>query len=286
MILKVSMVPSNFSLFVRGNKMKTKILIIGFGKMGQIYSKYFNEFGLKWDYYDPYVDGGLEKLAKVNKYSHVLISTPSEYHYGSYKNLIDLGFEGRIYIDKPVVIYREHIDIFDNENVFCGMTERYNPAIIKLKELIDLEDLISIKFSRYSTVPENIETPVIFDLGIHDLDLYLYLLDLDEFPDKYDIFKKSKTFYIMAKQNDVLSIFEWSHESYRRERKITVLQRGIVYETDLIDQKIVSYETDSVIRNLYIDKAQPLKEIMKQFLFGGESKAMLAHEFMFDIILR
>jgi len=261
------------------------VLIIGFGKMGQIYSKYLDEFDIRWNYYDPYVDGGLKKLTGVNKYSHVLISTPSENHFVSYKNLMGLGFKGHIYIDKPVVIHRDHVEIFDNKNVFCGMTERFNPAVIKLKELINPEGLISIKFSRYSTVPENIKTPVIFDLGIHDLDLYLYLLGFNKSPDKYDIFKKSKTFYIMAEQNDVLSIFEWSHESYKRERKIIALQEGVVYEADLIDQKVVSYEARNTVRNLYVDKAQPLKEIMKKFLFGGNCGAKLSHIFMFDMKL-
>jgi predicted dehydrogenase len=260
------------------------ILIIGFGKMGQIYSKYLNEFGVKWDYYDPYVAGGLKKLIDVNKYSHVIISTPPEIHYESYKKLIKLGFDGRVYIDKPVVISNNHLNIFGNKNLFCGMTERYNPVVRKLKTLLDTESLISIKFSRYSTVATNIKTSVIFDLGIHDLDLYLYLLNQDEFPHNYSMFKKSKSCYIIAEQNNILSIFEWSHESHKRERKIVVLQKGVVYEVDLIDQTILSYEVDDIIRNLYIDKAQPLKEIMRDFLFGGSSVAKLSHEFMCNII--
>jgi predicted dehydrogenase len=261
------------------------VLIIGFGKMGNIYSKYLKEFGIKWNYYDPYVSGGLEELAGLSDYTHVIISTISEVHYESYEKARELGFEGRVYIDKPVVISEEHLDIFGDENLFCGMTERYNPAVLKLKELLDYETLISIKFSRYSTVPENVKIPVLFDLGIHDLDLYLHLLGQADFPKTYKIFEKSKTCYIISEQSKILSIFEWSHESYRRERKITVLQNGVVYEADLIDQKVLSYEAGNTIRNLYVDKAQPLKQVMKNFLFGDSNdNARLAHEFMFDIL--
>lgn len=264
--------------------MNTKVLIVGFGKMGQIYSKYLTEFDLVWNYYDPYVSGGLKKLAGLGRYTHAIISTPSEIHYNSYKEIRNLGFAGRIYIDKPVIISAEHINIFNDKNVFCGMTERYNPAVIKLKELIDLKSLISLKFSRYSTAPENVKIPVLFDLGIHDLDLYLHLLNCDKFPSTYDVFEKSETCYILAKQTSVLSIFEWSHESHRRERKIVVLQKDTVYEVDLIDQTIVSYETGSVIRNLYVNKAQSLKKVMKCFLKNEQCNAKLSHEFMFDII--
>jgi len=266
-------------------KDKLRVCIIGFGKMGHIYSKYLDEFGVKWSYYDPFVEGGLKKLTKINNYSHILISTPPENHYKSYKMVTELGYEGRIYIDKPVIISDDQLSVLDNENVFCGMTERYNPAVIALETLINVEKLTSIKFSRYSVVPENMKTPVLFDLGIHDLDLYLYLLGFDNFPITYEVFKKSKTCYVMSKQKDILSIFEWSRESYRRERKITVLQEGVVYEVDLIDQTILFYGSGNIKRNLYIDKDQPLKRVMKSFLKGDQCSAKLSHEFMLDVML-
>lgn len=264
--------------------MRNSVLIIGFGKMGKIYSKYLNEFGTSWTYYDPFVTEGLKQLKNLNEYTHIMISTPSEHHHKSYDAIIELGFNGYIYIDKPVIISNKYMSILDNKKVFCGMTERYNPVINVLKRLLDTNKLTSIKFSRYSTVPENIKTPVLFDLGIHDLDLYLYLLGLDEFPNSYDVFEKAKTCYILGKQNNILSIFEWSHESYRRERKIVVLQKNVVFEVDLINQVILSYEAGNVVRNLYIDKTQPLKEILKSFLKNGTCNAKLSHRFMMNVI--
>jgi len=254
-----------------------KVLIIGFGKMGHIYSQYLKGF----DYYDPFVDGGLQNLQDLNKYSHIIISTPPENHYESYKKII--GFKGSIYIDKPIIVSENQLDIF-NGNIFCGMTERYNPVVTLLKKLIIVKDMISIKFSRYSIITTNIKTPVLFDLGIHDLDLYLYLLDYDKFPSMYDIFEKSKTCYIMAKQNNILSIFEWSHESYKRERKLIVLQKNAVYEVDLIDQTIIAYKDNGIVQNLYVPKAQPLKEVMKSFLNNEQCNAKLSHEFMINVM--
>lgn len=264
--------------------MDVRVLIIGFGKMGRIYSKCLDELDVVWFYYDPFVVGGLEELIDLNNYSHIIISTPSENHYESYKKVIELGFNGRIYIDKPVIISKDHLNILRDKNIFCGMTERYNPAVMVLKKLLDPNKLTSIKFSRYSTVPENIKTPVLFDLGIHDLDLYLHLLGVATFPGTYDVFEKSKTCYILSKQNGILSIFEWSHESHRRERKIVVLQKDTVYEVDLIDQTILSYEAGNVIRNLYVDKEQPLKRIIKCFLKNEQCVAELAHKFMFAVM--
>lgn len=261
-----------------------RVLVVGFGKMGHIYSKYMDEFDISWDYYDPFVEGGLMELSGIKDYSHLLISTPPENHYGIYRAIKNLGFEGNIYIDKPVITLHDDMNIFEDKNLFCGMTERFNPVVVALKNLLDINKLTSIKFSRYSTAPDNMQVPVLFDLGIHDLDLYLYLTGNKEFPTSYDMFEKSKTCYILAQQDNILSIFEWSHESHRRERKIVVLQKDIVYEVNLIDQTIVVYEEGSVVRNLYVDKAQTLMKVMQSFLNNERCDAKLSHEFMFDII--
>jgi predicted dehydrogenase len=264
--------------------MDKAVLIIGYGKMGHIYSKYLDEFGIVWAYYDPYCEGGIDDLSEIVDYTHVLISTPPENHYTVYKQIKGLGFKGQIYIDKPTITSQAHMDIFEDDKVFCGMTERYNPVVGALKSLLNVKELTSIKFSRYSTVPDNMKTPVLFDLGIHDLDLYLYLLNFNDFPKMYDVFEKSKTCYILTQQSDVLSIFEWSHESHRRERKIVVLQKDIVYEVDLIDQTLVSHGEGSVIQNLYVEKGPALKNIMRNFLDNEKCNAKLSHMFMFDII--
>ena len=264
--------------------MNKSILIIGFGKMGHLYSKYLTELNIRWTYHDPFVPGGLKKLTSLNKYSHIIISTPPENHHEVYKLIVELGFKGYVYIDKPVIVKDEHFDILDEVNVFCGMTERFNPAIKALKNLLNLDELTSIKFSRYSTVPDNMNVPVLFDLGVHDLDLYLYLLGFKECPLEYNVFEKERTCYIMAKQHDILSIFEWSHDSQKRERKITILQKDVVYEADLIDQTILFYGPGQVCRNLYVDKAQPLKQVLKAFLNNEKCFAKLSHEFMLAVM--
>jgi len=267
---------------IRENNMNKNVLIIGFGKMGKLYSKYLFGFKIGWNYYDPYISGGIEKLSNLNQYTHILISTQPEYHYECYKKIRDLKFNGYIYIDKPVVIDKNDFNIFNDEKVFCGMTERYNPVIQKLRELINIEKLISIKFTRFSLLPNTVKVPVLYDLGIHDLDLYVYLLDLDigEIPKQFNKYNVSKTQYITIKYKDIISIFEWSHESKKRERKILILQEDIFIEVDLIDQTIITYEQNSVVKNIYVDKSQPIKETMINFLNNKKCCASISHNIM------
>lgn len=249
--------------------------------MGSRYSKYLDEFSVAWDFYDPFVSGGIYNLSNLDIYNKVIISTPSEVHYDMYQQIINLGFKGRVYIDKPVVTKYEHLDVCDH--IFCGMTERYNPAVIQLKKLLDPTKLVSLQFTRLSLAPETFNIPVLFDLGIHDLDLYFFLMNLYRLPKKYYIFQKSRSCFLFFESDNNMLKFLWSHESQKRERKIIALQENVIYDVDLINQTILVYESDSVIKNIYVNKDQPLRLIMKHFLKNDKCNATLAHKFMLKI---
>ena len=250
--------------------------------MGHIYSKYLSYFGMKWEYYDPYIPGSVNSLTNLKQYSHIIISSPSDTHYECYTKVMELGFNGYLYIDKPIVICKDHLHVFEYDKLFCGMTERYNPVVIELKEILNPDNLTSLRFTRYSTY--NTEIPVIFDLGIHDLDIYLQCMNIDELPIICDVFEKTHNQCIVAKQNNILSTFEWSHESHKRERKIIALQKDAVYEVNMIDQTILAYEDMGVIRNLHINKTQPIREVIYDFIQGKSLDAKLSHQFMFQLI--
>ena len=62
-----------------------------------------------------------------------------------------------------------------------GHIERFNPAVIKLKELIKkgkLGTIVSVMTRRAGTIPSRIkDANVILDIGVHDLDLLNFILD-------------------------------------------------------------------------------------------------------------
>ena len=144
-----------------------RVLIIGYGKMGRIHGKHLSEMGVPWDYHDPFVDGGVG-LDRLGGYTHVIITTPIPTHYDIYRKLD--GFPGRILIEKPVVVRPEHLHVLDDERVFPGMCERFNPAFETLKSCISHTEINSMEFCRTS-----LSTDVV-DVGIHDLDLFCHLL--------------------------------------------------------------------------------------------------------------
>jgi len=268
-----------------------KVLGIGYGKMGNLYARYVTSMGASYNYYDPYVSqnsNAVDSIDFLDDYSHIIISTPPETHFDLYSKVVDTGFTGSIYIDKPVVTSPKYQQqVFMDKRVFCGMTERFNPVVSFLKNTLNKHKIISAKFTRCYSAPETMDTPVLFDLGIHDIDLYMYLFDKTIIPVKYEVFEKDKTCCLLLKQQDgAIFFFEWSHNSFKSERKIVIMQSDVVYEVDLVDQTIVAYKAGGVVENLYVEKGSTIKAVMREFLRGGSCSSVEAHKFMFRVICK
>lgn len=263
------------------------ILIMGYGHMGKRYASYLDSFGYKWEYFDPYVKGGVKTLININDYTHIIISTPPENHYECYTKLDK--FNGSILLDKPVIINNEHIKIFDDKRTYYSLTERFNPAVNKLKDEMNLKEVISIDFVRNSNVNAVYwDIPVLFDLGIHDLDLYFHLSSEKSIPKVVHKFTNSKTYYVDAvSDSDILCKFMWSHESKKVERRIKVYQKNVVYEADLIDQTLIKYENDNKVTKIGMLKDQPVRESLLNFLNKNKidrNEYKLSHQFMIDLM--
>ena len=147
-----------------------KILVFGYGHMGQLHVKFLKLRGHDVFYVDPAsVLEAHRKVPDLNDFTHVIIATPIWTHYQIYRQLY--GFKGKILIEKPAVVLKEHFDIFDNENVMVGLSERYNPVIQTIKQL----DLSEIQFVRFSRSVKNCRGDTYLELSIHDLDLMFYI---------------------------------------------------------------------------------------------------------------
>lgn len=140
----------------------SQCLIIGYGRMGKIHARHLDELGIPWDYHDPFVSGGVPISPN---YSHVIISTPIGTHFDVYESL--KGFDASILIEKPVVVHQEHLHIFEDERVFSGMVERFNPV----SQVLLSRPITSLHFSRNASDP-----PPICDIAIHDIDLAFFAL--------------------------------------------------------------------------------------------------------------
>lgn len=121
------------------------------------------------------------ELKDINhrKVDAVIISTPTETHYPIAKELINKKFP--LLIEKPFAEnYEQCFELTKLAQskqvpILVGHTENYNPAVIKLKELLSVP-LKSIAAVRTSQTADIRKTNIISELMIHDLGIVNALL--------------------------------------------------------------------------------------------------------------
>jgi len=169
--------------------------VIGVGNMGQHHARNYNEIpgvnlvaiadidpkigeplAKRFDckYYEDY-----QELLAKEKIDLVTIAVPTKFHK---KVALDcIAKKIHILLEKPIAgTVSEAKDIVaaakaKGVKFTVGHIERFNPAVLKLKEMIDkgkLGEIVSINDYRLSPMPAQIkDANVVIDIGVHDIDL-------------------------------------------------------------------------------------------------------------------
>ena len=125
----------------------------------------------------------VEDMLKDENVEAVVVATPTEYHHGIAMKALEHG--KHVLVEKPftstveqgeeLVKYAEKKGL----HLATGQVERFNPVVKFIKDIIKtghLGKVISISTRRVSSFPGRIrDVGVIFDLGIHDIDVIRYL---------------------------------------------------------------------------------------------------------------
>lgn len=219
-----------------------KVLIVGYGKMGKIYGKHLTELDIPWVAWDIQICDFKDFFRQG--ITHIVIATTTNVHADSYRQMRE-WFHGPILIEKPVINSFRDIDILDDENLYHGMCERSNKALLFVKEYLDIEECRNVVIHRNT---DNLNF-TIEDMLIHDLDL------------KESFFPNAsiKTYYQYKnpKQNSVL--------------KTVLDMKPLVI--DLSSQRVL-YGQDIVFANL---EPYTIKDQLLDFLGGGKRNASAAH---------
>jgi len=177
------------------------VAVIGTGNMGRNHVRVYSEIdnvnlvavsdvdkkvgkNIAWkftcNYYTDY-----KKMLLHEDIDAVSIAVPTKFH----KNVAIECIRGgkHVLIEKPIADTVEHGEkIWQEANdhgvlLMVGHIERFNPAVISLKKIIDggqLGEVTSIIAKRVGVFPPQIkDANVILDLGIHDIDIFNFLLD-------------------------------------------------------------------------------------------------------------
>lgn len=125
------------------------------------------------------------KLLENKEITAVTIAVPTHLHYKVAKDCLFAG--KHVLVEKPITdksIYAKRlINEAKKRNLILavGHLERFNPAVSELKRYLkrgEIGDIVSLLARRVGLYPPNIlDTNVIVDLAIHDLDIFSFLLD-------------------------------------------------------------------------------------------------------------
>ena len=116
----------------------------------------------------------------------VSIVTPSATHYDVAKAFLEAGKD--VFIEKPMTMdskeARELVKISEENNrvLMAGHIFRYHPAVLELKQRIDRGELGRIYFltsNRLAVGAPRKDMGVMYALGIHEVDMFCYLLNVE-----------------------------------------------------------------------------------------------------------
>jgi len=268
-----------------------KVGVIGAGNMGRHHVRIYSELercelvGLA----DP--DESRAELADTFKTQYfvdhrrllekqpqlVTIAAPTTNHVELARDALDAGCH--LLIEKPISAdVQAAQDLVDYARqkarmIAVGHIERFNPAIVALKSLIDigeLGDVLTVHNLRVSPYHGRIlDTGIVLDIGVHDVDLISMLMGgrgSSVFATGFQRIHSHEDHAVIqvAFDDGRSGVVELSWNAPYRIRHILVSGARRYALCDLIDQRLVVYEEDSAANRLMpvpkpVAKGEPLR---------------------------
>ena len=225
----------------------------------------------------------------------VSIVTPSKTHYQIAKKFMEAGKD--VLVEKPMTMdvdeARRLVEIAANNNriLMVGHIFRFHPAVCELKHMIDtgalgeIQNMIGTRL--YFGLPRR-DMGVIYALGIHELDIFCYLLDA-EYPESLTAACSRSCSQNIEETAQIFMDFghakgyafeSWLVAAYGKVRDLIVVgSKGSVRvdyltprELYMFDNRIVTEGgipvsvEDEGKRTISIPNAEPLKDELKHFI--------------------
>jgi UDP-N-acetylglucosamine 3-dehydrogenase len=259
----------------------------------------------------------INELIAKEKLDAVSICVPTSLHFKIAKICINAGIN--VLVEKPITSNiadaKKLLRLAKDKNVklLVGHIERFNPAVNKVKEIIERGDLGSITAiiaRRVGGFPPQIkDTDIAVDLMIHDVDIVNYLLN--ELPIKVYFNKRSNhiknredssEFFIKYKNTSAYLQANWITPVKIRKLNITGTEGYL--EMDYIDQTIEFYKSnyekffeenenfsDYILRFsnpsktiIPIESKEPLKEELLYFINAIKKNKEIDSTFALDAL--
>ncbi|MDG6244958.1 MAG: UDP-N-acetylglucosamine 3-dehydrogenase [Methanolobus sp.] len=188
--------------------------------------------------------------------------------------------KAHVLVEKPIADTVENADAIikaaaaSNRLLMVGHIERFNPAVIKLKEIIEeglLGKIVSISTTRVGPYNPRIrDVGVILDIGVHDIDIISYLYgkqvnqvyavagaDIHSFEDHATIH--------MRLDHEFSGLVDVNWLTPHKVRKLTAVGVGGVAYLDYLNQTVELHDSGWV-RKAKIENREPLRNELEYFI--------------------
>lgn len=206
-----------------------------------------------------------------------IVAAPTSEHFSIAKRLLKEGKS--VLLEKPMTDTVEQaeilVDLAKKKGLILqiGHLERFNPAVEVLKDIVKEPKFIEVqRLGSFSA--RSLDTNVVLDLMIHDLDIILDLIN-----DEVEVIRSSGI-HVLSEKFDIanarlefksgcVATLTASRVHQGKVRNLRIFEPTAYYSVDYMDQEVKSFplngrQTD--IRTLKIKKEEPLKIELKNFL--------------------
>jgi UDP-N-acetylglucosamine 3-dehydrogenase len=197
------------------------------------------------------------KMLKMEKIDAVSVCVPTAFHYEVAK--YTLNNKINTLLEKPITMKVKEGNVLlalakkNKVKFLVGHIERFNPALIKVKEMIDKEelgDIIAIMSRRVGGFPPQIDDAnIAVDLSIHDIDIANYLLNdkprkISVNKQKNHITKREDSVEFFLKYKKASAFLQANWITPVKIRKLNITGKEGYLEMDYISQEIIYYKSN------------------------------------------
>jgi len=287
-----------------------KVGVVGLGAMGHNHARLYSQLGCELvgvADVDPVRAKEIGDRYNTNYYSDyhellpklkaVSIAVPTTLHHAVAMDFLKAGVH--CLVEKPITVSLGEADEMIETaekmhvNLAVGHIERFNPAVVKLKKLIDegsLGKLLVISTRRVGpSVPRIRDVGIVIDSATHDIGIVKYLLGKDPVSgfSRVGTLKHTKEDYaiIVLDFIDTTACIEVNWFTPQKVRTLVATgSQGIAY-LDYVEQTLKIHDSRG-IETVDVKKDEPLKLELENFLIsilkgkqpsvnGVEGKAIL-----------
>lgn len=280
-----------------------RVGVAGIGKMGFLHCskliqmKNVNFIGV--------YDKDFQRAAQISKSFHVkafdsysellknidavIIAAPTTFHFSLAAEAVMKN--KHVFVEKPMTMTLEEADkikkLLKNKRLKfqVGHIERFNPAIQRIHEYIQPDQIINIDAKRLAYSDRIKDTDVVLDVMIHDIDIILSLIKSPikrvsaegirlRDSDKFDTVSALLLF-----ENGIVANLMASNISHEKVREFIVYEKEKVIKTNYLmrQQQLIMKElndhhltflvgTENVIANITLPYSDPLLEELRHFV--------------------